>query len=89
MINPFEFLTFSTVILMVSGVSTLQASSWVSARVVGVPSASAARDSRKHPVAHYQLYGIEKAGNGWRVEVAARGFDPGIGAFKEARSYTL
>jgi len=57
--------------------------------VIGVPSASAGRDSRKHPVAHYQLYGIEKAGNGWRVEVAARGFDPASGSFREVRSYAM
>ncbi|MGD1880647.1 MAG: metallophosphoesterase family protein [Kiloniellaceae bacterium] len=56
--------------------------------VIGVPSASARRDS-KHPVAHYQLYGIEKTGNGWRVEVAARGFDPASGRFGEARRYIL
>jgi 3',5'-cyclic AMP phosphodiesterase CpdA len=56
--------------------------------VVGVPSASASRDG-KHPVAHYQLYGIEQAGNGWRVGVTARGFDPASGAFREARSFEL
>ncbi len=56
--------------------------------VVGVPSASATREG-KHPVSHYQLYGIEQAGNGWRVDVTARGFDPASGRFREARSYTL
>lgn len=56
--------------------------------VVGVPSASASRDG-KHPVAHYQLYSIERAGNGWRVAVTARGFDPARGAFREARSFDL
>jgi len=56
--------------------------------VVGVPSASAGHDGRK-PLAHYQLYGIEKAGNGWRIEVAARGFDPVSGRFRETRRYAL
>ncbi|MEQ9606275.1 MAG: metallophosphoesterase [Kiloniellaceae bacterium] len=56
--------------------------------VIGVPSASASRDS-KHPVAHYHLYGIEQAGNGWRVGVTARGFDPASGRFREMRSYPL
>jgi len=56
--------------------------------VIGVPSASASRDGR-HPVAHYHLYGIEPLGNGWRVEVTARGFDPASGRFRETRSYAL
>jgi 3',5'-cyclic AMP phosphodiesterase CpdA len=56
--------------------------------VVGVPSASAGHDGRK-PLAHYQLYGIEKAGNGWRIEVTARGFDPVSGCFRETRRYAL
>lgn len=56
--------------------------------VVGVPSASAGRDG-KHPVAHYQLYGIERAGNGWRIDVTARGFEPASGAFREARRFDL
>ena len=56
--------------------------------VIGVPSASAGRDS-KHPVAHYQLYGIEQTGNGWRVDVTARGFDPASGRFRETRRYAL
>lgn len=56
--------------------------------VLGVPSASAG-DGGRHPVSHYQLYGIEKAGNGWRIEVTARGFDPLSGAFREIRSYAI
>jgi 3',5'-cyclic AMP phosphodiesterase CpdA len=56
--------------------------------VIGVPSASAGHDGR-HPVAHYHLYGIEKGGNGWRIEVTARGFDPLSGAFREIDSYAL
>ena len=56
--------------------------------VIGVPSASAGHDGRK-PLAHYQLYGIEKAGNGWRIEVNARGFDPVSGRFRETRCYAL
>ncbi|WP_193371331.1 metallophosphoesterase family protein [Pelagibius marinus] len=56
--------------------------------VIGVPSASAGRES-KHPIAHYQLYDIEQAGNGWRIGVRSRGFDPASGSFREARSYDL
>lgn len=57
--------------------------------VVGVPSASAGRDGGRHPIAHYQLYAIEKTGNDWRIEVSARGFDPAAGAFREVRRYAL
>ncbi len=56
--------------------------------VIGVPSASAGHHGDK-PVAHYQLYGIGREGNGWRIAVTARGFDPASGRFHEARSYTL
>jgi len=56
--------------------------------VIGVPSASAGHGGKK-PVAHYQLYDIARAGNGWRVEVTARGYDLASGRFREARSYTL
>jgi 3',5'-cyclic AMP phosphodiesterase CpdA len=56
--------------------------------VIGVPSASAGRES-KHPIAHYQLYDIEPDGNGWRIGVRARGFDPASSRFREARSYEL
>lgn len=56
--------------------------------VVGVPSASAGRDGSK-PLAHYQLYRIEQAGNGWRIDVTARGFDPASGRFQESRNYSL
>ncbi|MEO3429344.1 metallophosphoesterase [Pelagibius sp. CAU 1746] len=56
--------------------------------VIGVPSASAGRAS-KHPIAHYQLYDIERDGKGWRVGVRARGFDAARGCFQEARSYAL
>lgn len=57
--------------------------------VIGVPSASAGRDGGRHPISHYQLYGIERTGNAWRIEVTARGFDPVSGAFREIRSYTV
>ncbi len=56
--------------------------------VIGVPSASAGRES-KHPIAHYQLYDIEQGGDGWRIGVRARGFDQASGRFHEARSYAL
>lgn len=56
--------------------------------VLGIPSASAAASGRK-PLAHYQLYGIEKNGEGWKVEVMARGYDPASGRFDETRSYSL
>lgn len=57
--------------------------------VLGVPSASASYDGGRHPISHYQLYGIERAGNGWRVEVTARGFDPASRGFREIRRYDL
>jgi 3',5'-cyclic AMP phosphodiesterase CpdA len=57
--------------------------------VVGVPSASAGRDGGRHPIAHYQLYRIEKANNSWCIEVSARGFDAATGAFRQVRSYAL
>src|SRR3546814_6436948 len=56
--------------------------------VVGVPSASAGKEGR-HPVSHYQLYDIAKDGNGWRIGVTARGYDPAVGGFREIRSYAL
>ncbi|MEM9591924.1 MAG: metallophosphoesterase, partial [Pseudomonadota bacterium] len=39
--------------------------------VVGVPSASEAVDGRM-PAARYNEYAIERAGNGWRVEMTGR-----------------
>jgi 3',5'-cyclic AMP phosphodiesterase CpdA len=56
--------------------------------VLGIPSASAAASGKK-PLAHYQLYSIAKGGNGWDVEVMARGYDPASGRFMETRSYSL
>jgi 3',5'-cyclic AMP phosphodiesterase CpdA len=56
--------------------------------VLGIPSASAAASGKK-PLAHYQLYSIAKGGNGWNVEVMARGYDPARGRFIETRSYSL
>jgi len=56
--------------------------------VLGIPSASAAASGKK-PLAHYQLYSIAKGGNGWDVEVMARGYDPASGRFIETRSYSL
>jgi 3',5'-cyclic AMP phosphodiesterase CpdA len=56
--------------------------------VLGIPSASAAASGKK-PLAHYQLYSIAKGGNGWAVEVMARGYDPASGRFTETRSYGL
>jgi hypothetical protein len=41
------------------------------ALVVGVPSASEAVDGRI-PAARYNEYAIERAGNGWRVEMTGR-----------------
>lgn len=57
--------------------------------VLGVPSASASYDGGRHPISHYQLYGIEQVGNGWQIEVTARGYDPASGRFREIRRYTL
>lgn len=56
--------------------------------VLGVPSASAASSGKK-PQAHYQLYTIGQAGKRWRIDVAARGFDPTGGRFSETRRYSL
>jgi hypothetical protein len=39
--------------------------------VVGVPSASEAIEGRT-PTGRYNEYNIEKAGNGWRVEMVGR-----------------
>jgi 3',5'-cyclic AMP phosphodiesterase CpdA len=43
---------------------------------VGVPSASAAADPHGHPAA-YNLYAIERDGNGWRCEAVTRGIGDG------------
>lgn len=56
--------------------------------VMGVPSASAGHEDKK-PTAHYQLYDIESDGNGWRIGVTARGYDPSRGDFGEVHRYTL
>lgn len=56
--------------------------------VFGIPSASAGHAGR-HPVSHYQLYGIEKSGNRWRIEVTARGFDPASNTFRQISTSVL
>ncbi len=48
--------------------------------VRGVPSASAA-PGHGRPGAHYQLYTIAMAGNGWRLEVQTRAYCPEAGNF--------
>ena len=58
------------------------------AAVFGVPSASAGMGGRK-PQAHYQIYGIERDGGGWRVQVSSRGFDPTDHRFREAGRYEM
>jgi 3',5'-cyclic AMP phosphodiesterase CpdA len=58
------------------------------APVLGIPSASAGSAGRK-PLAHYQSYGITRDGDAWRIEVAARGFDPVSRHFHQTESYVL
>jgi 3',5'-cyclic AMP phosphodiesterase CpdA len=55
---------------------------------VGVPSASAAEDPHGHPAA-YNLYAIERAGNGWRCEAVTRGVSDGAISEIERRSLNL
>jgi 3',5'-cyclic AMP phosphodiesterase CpdA len=55
---------------------------------VGVPSASAAEDRHGHPAA-YNLYTIERAGNGWRCEAVTRGVSNGAVGEMERRSLSL
>src|SRR6201993_1287062 len=56
--------------------------------VVGVPSASAAEDRHGHPAA-YNLYTIERAGNGWRCQAVTRGVANGVVSEMEQRSLSL
>jgi 3',5'-cyclic AMP phosphodiesterase CpdA len=55
---------------------------------VGVPSASAAEDPHGHPAA-YNLYSIEREGNGWRCEAVTRGVAGGALTEIERRSLSL
>jgi 3',5'-cyclic AMP phosphodiesterase CpdA len=55
---------------------------------VGVPSASAAEDPHGHPAA-YNLYAIEREGNGWRCEAVTRGVSDGALTEIERRSLSL
>jgi 3',5'-cyclic AMP phosphodiesterase CpdA len=55
---------------------------------VGVPSASAAEDPHGHPAA-YNLYAIERAGNGWRCEAVTRGVADGAVTEIERRSLSV
>jgi 3',5'-cyclic AMP phosphodiesterase CpdA len=55
---------------------------------VGVPSASAAEDRHGHPAA-YNLYTIERAGNGWRCKAVTRGVANGVVSEMEQRSLSL
>ena len=53
--------------------------------VFGVPSASA-RLGERRPGAHYQIYGIERGGAGWRIRVLTRGLGTdGVGFVEAAR----
>jgi len=45
--------------------------------VIGVPSASAI-EHRHHPAAAYNLFSIERAGDGWRCEQVVRGMDASL-----------
>jgi len=55
---------------------------------VGVPSASAAEDPHGHPAA-YNLYAIEREGNGWRCEAVTRGVSDGALSEIERRTLSL
>ena len=59
------------------------------ARVLGVPSASAARARGRHLLAQYLLHRIARDGARWHLEVTARGFDPASGAFRNVDVGTL
>jgi 3',5'-cyclic AMP phosphodiesterase CpdA len=56
--------------------------------VVGVPSASAAEDPHGDAAA-YNLYAIERVGNGWRCEAVTRGVSGGAVSEMERRSLSL
>jgi 3',5'-cyclic AMP phosphodiesterase CpdA len=59
------------------------------APVIGVPSASAKyeHDGRGH--GQYHLYRIERAGNGWRIEVEVRGVVPTLDGFVREGQFSL
>jgi 3',5'-cyclic AMP phosphodiesterase CpdA len=56
--------------------------------VIGVPSASAG-SPRARCSSHYHVYGIEKDGNRWRVEVRARGLNPVTEEFEATDEYSF
>ncbi len=56
--------------------------------VFGVPSASASLGQRR-PGAHYQIYGIERGGAGWRIRVLTRGLGPDGTGFVEASARSV
>ena len=55
--------------------------------VFGIPSASAAKGTQRHPVAHYQTYEIARRENGWRIGVSLRGYNPQSGEFEAVRQH--
>lgn len=56
--------------------------------VIGVPSASAG-SARARCSSHYHIYGIEKDGGRWRVNVRVRGLDPLTGEFEATDEYSF
>ena len=59
-------------------------------QVLGIPSASAAVASNRHPNAHYAVIAIgQEEGSRWRVEISHRGYEPRQGTFREVRKRRL
>jgi 3',5'-cyclic AMP phosphodiesterase CpdA len=56
--------------------------------VIGIPSASSI-DEQLHPPAQYNLYGIAKDGDEWRIDMVSRRLKPKIRMFKTIRRINL
>lgn len=59
------------------------------APVIGVPSASAKSDHGNKDHARYHLYRIERAGEGWRLNVEVRGIVPSLERFETEGQFSL
>jgi 3',5'-cyclic AMP phosphodiesterase CpdA len=59
------------------------------APVISVPSASANADHGYKGHAGYHVYGIERAGKGWRIEVEVRGIVPSLDRFEVEGRFAL
>lgn len=58
------------------------------AAVVGVPSASALPHNGK-PAARFHLFRVERAGDGWRIELEVRALAPGLDGFRSETRFVL